>query len=278
MVKSIVVGLDGTESSFAAERLAVDLAKAHGAVLAGVGVLDVPWITAPQARPIGAGAYKAHRDETLLAKGRADLRARLAAFHKACEAAGVACREIGCEGAPHEMIEREACGHDLILLGRDTNFYGEREHHIDASTERLLRDNPRPVIVVPAERPPGDTVVVAYDGSIQASRAMHMFVLLGLARGREVHVTSISDDEGKALELAGRAAELFESHGVKVAAHGVRSSAHPADVLAGELDGLNAGMLVMGAFSHHGLVHRVFIGSATKRLLQRCPVPLFVHH
>ncbi len=278
MVKSIVVGLDGTDSSRAAEDLAIRLAKTHAAVLAGVGVLDVPHITAPQARPIGAGAYKEHRDETLLAKGRAALRTRLDGFHAACEAAGVNCKEMGYEGAPHEMIEREACGHDLIVLGRDTNFYGEREHHIDASTERLLRDNPRPLIVVPSERPPGDTVVVAYDGSIQASRAMHMYLLLGLAVGHEVHVVSIHEDEGKALEMAGRASGLFSVHDVKVTAHGIRSRSHPADVLLGTLDGLNAGMLVMGAFSHHGLVHRVFIGAATKRLLERCPVPLFVHH
>ncbi len=278
MVKSIVVALDGTESSRAAQDLAIYLAKTHGAALTGLSVLDVPWITAPQARPIGTGIYKDHRDETLLTNARSMQRKRLEDFHAVVEREGLTCREISREGVPHEQLDREASSHDLIVIGRDTNFYGEREHHIDASTERLLRDNPRPIVVVPAERPPGDTVVVAYDGSIQAARAMHMFVLLGLAAGRLVHVVSLDADQNRALELAGRACELFHEHGIKVQAHGIRTTSHPADVLLGLLDGLNAGMLVMGAFSHHGLVHRIFVGSATARLLQRCPAPLFIHH
>src|SRR3546814_6059134 len=85
MVKSIVVTLDGTESSRAAQDVAARLAKEHGAALVGVGVLDVPWITAPQARPIGAGAYKERRDEALLEKGRAEIRRRLDDFHAFCD-------------------------------------------------------------------------------------------------------------------------------------------------------------------------------------------------
>src|SRR3546814_13165656 len=76
MVKSIVVTLDGTDSSRAAQYVAARLAKEHGAALVGVGILDVPWITAPQARPIGAGVYKDRRDEALLEKGRAEIRRR----------------------------------------------------------------------------------------------------------------------------------------------------------------------------------------------------------
>lgn len=278
MMKSIVVALDGTESSRAAQDFAIRVAKLHDAKLTGLGVLDVPWITAPQAVPIGAGAFKYQRDEALLKRGRAQLLQRLQEFRTAVEGEGLACREISREGVPHEQFLKESDKHDLIIVGRDTNFYGEREHHIDASVERLLRDNPRPVIVVPAGRPPGDTVVVAYDGSIQSARAMHMFVLLGLAKGRMVHVVSLHEDESKAQELAGTGCELFQAHGIETKAHGIHTTAHPSDVLLGLLAGLNAGVLVMGAFSHHGLVHRIFVGSATSRLLQRCPAPLFIHH
>lgn len=278
MIKSIVVALDGTDSSRTAQDLALDIAKDRGTALVGVGVLDVPWITAPRATPLGAGAYKTHRDEVLLEKGRAQIKQRLADFHARCAREGAVSREIGAEGVPHELIEREADRHDLIIVGRDTNFHGVQSPDIGDTVERLLHDNPRPVLVVPAEHPPGQKVVVAYDGSMQSSRAMHMFVLLGLTRDREVHVVSVDENEGKALDLASRACGLFEAHEIAVQSHGIKTTAHPADVLLGELDGLDAGMLVMGAFSHHGLVHRMFVGSATRRLLHRCPVPLFVHH
>ena len=107
---------------------------------------------------------------------------------------------------------------------------------------------------------------------------MHMFVLLGLADGREVHILTVRDSEAEAQSVAERAAELFRSHDIPVVANGIGSTASPAEALLAALDGMQAGMMVMGAFSYHGLVHRIFVGSATRSLLDRCPVSLFVYH
>lgn len=281
MIKSIVVALDGSGSSANARELGIEIAQRTGAELVGLGVLDVPWVTAPRATPIGAGSYQTHRNEELLAKGRVALRERIDAFHEQCKAADVGCAAIGAEGDPVEQIEAEADRHDMIVIGRETNFHGGEHHNIGETVEKLLHDTPRPLMVAPdGDNPAGDpnVVVVSFDGSITASRAMHLFLLLGLADGREVHVVSVDDDKDKALGLAERGAALFRSHGVKAEANGVVAQGDPADAILGAVASTRAGRLVMGAFGHEGRLRRILMGSATKRLLLEATVPVFVHH
>lgn len=277
MIKSIIVAVDDTQASRTAQDLAIRIAAEHGASLSGIGVVDRPRITTPTAAPIGGSAFKQHRDEVLLEKEHAAVAARLAAFHKICGSAGVACREMDVEGVPHEQIEREAYRHDLIVIGRDTDFHEHEHPDIAETVTRLLRDNPRPVLVVPPHAVSGVEIVVAFDGSLPSSRAAHLALLLGLTRGK-VHVVNVSHTESDAMAQAERLCGLFDAHGVSALPHAIAATAHPADVLIGAIDGLDAGMLVMGAFSGHGLVHRIFVGSATRRLLEACPVPLFVYH
>ncbi len=278
MLKSIVVAVDASPSSVEAEKLALAIAGDHGARLVGLGVLDTPFFTAPMAQPMGAAAYKEHRDETLVEAARQRLEARLQEFAAACEAAGAAYDAVEAEGVPHELIEAEADRHDLIVIGRETNFHGVEKHDIAEVVQRLLRDNPRPVVMVPPAPVSGERVVVAFDGSRESSRAMHIYILLGLAKGREPHVISIAADRAAAAQTAAKGAGLFRSHGFEAKAHGIAARGNPADAILSQVESMNAGMLVMGAFGRHNLVRNILVGAATRRLLHDCPAPVFVHH
>ncbi len=281
MLKSIVVALDGSNSSANAQDLAIEVGKRTGAELIGLGVLDVPWITAPRATPIGGGTFQAHRNEALLEQGRDTIRDRITSFHEKCGAAKVDCSAIGAEGDPVEQIDQEADRHDMIIIGRQTNFHGGEDHEIGETVEKLLKDTPRPLMIAPEDMASGadaNKVVVAFDGSVTASRAMHMFVLLGLAEGREVHVVSIDEDPGKAQGLAERSVALFRSYGIKAEANGLAHNGSNSSAILGAVAGLNAGRLVMGALGHEGFLRRALMGSTTRELIHEANVPIFVHH
>lgn len=279
MIKSIVVAIDATESSSRAQAYAIGLAKTYSAELTGIAVLDRPWVTRPMATPIGGGHYKGHRDETLLESHRHTLDALVSAFRDQCQAGGVSVRALEVEGVPAEQIEREADRHDLIVIGRDTNFHGVNGQDIGDVVAQLLKDNPRPIIVVPPGPPArGTGVVVAFDGSLQASRAMHMFHLMGLRGDGTMHIVSIDEDNNKAEELAQRGASFFESHGAEVKKHALQSVHEVAQAVLNTVENVGAGMLVMGAFGPHSLMHQLMAGSVTKQLVRSAPVPVFVHH
>ncbi len=279
MIKSMVVAVDTSESSVRAQAYAVTLAKRYNAELTGIAVLDTPWVTRPMAMPIGGGHYKDHRDEKMLAKQRSELDKRISEFRDYCRKEGVPARAVEVEGVPAEQIAHEADRHDLIIIGRDTNFHGVNGQDIGDEVEQLLRDNPRPVIMIPPNAPlPGKGVVVSFDGSIPASRAMQMFHLMGLGKGERIHVLSIDEDDDKAQLLAARGAAYFESHGVSVTKHALQASSEIAQTILNTVESMNAGMLVMGAFSNRSLWRQLIVGSVTKQLLRACPVPIFIHH
>jgi nucleotide-binding universal stress UspA family protein len=120
-------------------------------------------------------------------------------------------------------------------------------------------------------------IVAAYDGSLRASRALHMLILLGLADGSQVHVVSVASEEERAQQQASYATELFVKHGIDAIGHGIGSSGAPADIVLAEAEALRAAMVAIGASGHNAL-QSWLLGSASSKLLNACPCPLFVHH
>lgn len=280
MIKSMVVAIDSTESSKQAQEFAYTLAQKYSAELTGIAVLDLPWIKRPMMMPIGGGAYRARRDETLIATQSKELQEKMKAFRKTCEGHGITCSGIEVEGSPDEQLSQEAEQHDVVIIGRETNFHGHRGHDISEATDNLLRDHPRPVIVVPPEQIKlGEGVVLCFDGSLPASRAMHMFYLLGLAKDEHVHVVSVNEDPQEAERTASRGAAFFASRGVTATAHGIHADEDSSEIaltIFSVVESLNVGMVAMGAYAKHSLWRQLLVGSVTRQLVRACPAPLFV--
>jgi nucleotide-binding universal stress UspA family protein len=277
VLRSILVALDATPASSAAQTLAIDLAKRLECQITGIAILDRGYITAPTAVGIGGMAFKQHRDQVKLQEAKAFLDRLERGFQDSCEAIGAACQVIEAEGAPHRLIEQESGRHDLLVIGKDTDFHFDDDPSIAEMVQRLLHDNARPLIVCPDTASTQGPVLVAYDGSLRSSRALHMLALLGHVRGRPVHVLSVAPDQIEAAERARYASELLTKHELEVTPHGVSSRADPAEIVCAEAEALGATLIAIGA-SGHRPIHDLFLGSTTQRLLDLCPCPLFVHH
>jgi len=277
VLRSILVALDSTKASATAQELALRLAKKFASQITGMAVLDRGYITAPSAVGIGGMAYKEHRDQVKLEETKAFLARLESTFQQSCEAIGAAWKVIEAEGEPRKLIDIESGRHDLLVIGRDTDFHLGAHPLIADTVERLLEDNARPLIVSPDEAPASGPIVAAYDGSLRASRTLHMLILLGLAKDAEVHVVSVASDKEEADRRASYATELFLKHGAKALPHGIASRARPAEIVLAEVEALKAAMVALGASGHTPL-QSWLLGSASKELLSACPCPLFVHH
>ena len=253
MLRSILVALDATAASVAAQHLAIVLTKRFGSQITGMAVLDRGYFTAPTAVGIGGMAYKEHRDRVKLKEAK-DFLARLErSFQQSCEQSGVAGQVIEAEGRPRDLIEMESGRHDLLVIGKDTDFHLDFADTTSDTVQRLLKANPRPLLVCPERIRATGPIVAAYDGSLRASRALHMLILLGLADGAEVHVVSVSDEEDEARRHACYATELFLKHDIKAIAHGIGSGAAPGDIVLAEAEALRAAMVAIGASGHNAL-------------------------
>ncbi len=276
MLRTILVGLDGSEDSDSALELAIRWAKRFDALLVGMGCVDEPGIHGPEEFLVGE-AYFDRLNSDLLAETRTRVEGALSRGALRCAEAGVAFKPLEDVGTPYVQILAEAQRFDLIVLGRQTHFRFGWEEEPDVTLSKVLADSPRPVVAVPEEPEGGEAVVVAYDGSLQAARALYAFEASGLGQGREIHVVSIAGDKKDAARCADRAVEFLKWHRLVALPYPVDSVRPPAEVLLEMIRLREAGLLVMGAYGQP-VLREFFLGSTTRTMLEKGTAPMFLYH
>jgi nucleotide-binding universal stress UspA family protein len=279
MIKEALVCLESSRSSEAATRVAITIAEDFKSRLVGLAIVDEPDIRAGTATGIGGSSFKHERDEALLADARANAADALALFERRCREANVDARTLEIVGRPADSILAEMETRDLTIIGRDANFRFEIDSDDTATREAILHRAPTPVLLVPegAEVPIGKTVVVAYDGSRAAKRAIASFAASGLAQRRSVHVATVDDSGEQAWELAMAGVKALTDVGVAAVPNNLVSAQSNVEALFGFAQEIGAGLMVMGAFAHSRLAH-LFHGSVTRGLVERTSIPLYLQH
>lgn len=141
----------------------------------------------------------------------------------------------------------------------------------------VLFDSGRPTIVVPQSYRTfeGDRVVVAWDGSKAASRAVAS-ALPFLKAASEVEVVSFVGEKDLSRSVAGAdLAVALVRHGVNVAAKDLPAGRDVAERLLEQVGLYRADMIVMGAFVHSPVREWLF-GGVTQAILGSCPVPVLM--
>jgi nucleotide-binding universal stress UspA family protein len=271
MLRSILTALDGSTSSDAVVELGVRWAKPLNAKLVGISVVDQPTMhsTIPASETDDeTGEMQGHWKED-----EQRVEQCLQRFTELCNEAGVNATAIKDVGPPADRILLEANRHDLVLLSpqfQTPTSAGDTFSHV-------LRAAPRPIVGVPQAPPPGDAVAIAYDGSMQSSRALQAFSSTGLDQTRQVYVISIDEDLLLAKRRCWFAEEFLRLHDIEAESRPLESIGSIAEQLLAEMVALEAGLLVLGAHKKP-VLQEMFLGSVTKTILNEATVPLFLYH
>ena len=277
MLRTILAGLDGTQASQGVLNLGIRWARRHDALLVGTVVIDEPGLHGPEEWVLGENRFMRRVNQALLHDMTRKTEQILGTAAVRCAEEGVAFKPLEDVGDPYVQIPRESHRFDLILLGQETHFQFGFEKIPDDTLTRILRSSPRPVVVVPRTIGAGEAVVIAFDGSLQASRALHAFEASGLGRSRDVHVVSIASEHKVAADHADRAVEFLAYHEIRAVPTAVASSDAPAATLLDRAKEFGAGLIVMGVYGQP-ILREFFVGSTTRTMLKESPVPLFVSH
>ncbi len=276
MLRRILVALDGSPYCERATELALRWAKQVQASLTGLGVIDEPEICAPEPVPIGGGAFKLELEETRLQEARVTIEAAVEQFRRRCQQEGIPCQGLVDVGLPVEQLTREAQRADLVVIGQQTHFRLDGEP--GRTVHALLKGPPRPVVVVPEQLPSRKNVLVAYDGSLQASRALWAFCQLGLhALFEQFHVLTLDDDQQRGVLVSRYATEMLQLHGIDATPQVLSLSEGSADrMILRVAEERQAGLLVMGCYGRASLVEW-FLGTTTLHVIQQSTIPLFLY-
>ncbi|MDQ0505877.1 universal stress protein [Xanthobacter agilis] len=277
MLQRILLLLGESSAAESARATAFALARETGATLAGITGIDVTALDLPTLGRAGASALKARVEADLHTQAEA-LRKRLRAqYEQQCTAHDVTFECLSFEGDPIEALHLAVETRDLVVTGHDAGFHAGAEVPLPDLLSRLLASMPRPILVCGDDRPEGTDVLVAYDSSLPAMRAVQMFALTGIGKGRRVKVVAVDPDQEGAARRAAGAASYLASHGYAAEAAPIASRLDIAEVLRLETERVKPGLLVMGSYGRRGWREMLF-GSTTHRLVENPPCPLFIYH
>ena len=276
-VKRILVPLDASIYADGAAETACRIAKAHGARVSGVAVLDSPEIRSSIIPAIGP-YYPMMIDAVQHKIQHADqvLRDALDRFARTCEEAGVEHAETEYEGIPAAKLLESSIFFDLLVVGLETSFHFETRGGRGDTVDKLLENTATPVLAVP---PSGmgtpKRAVVGFDGSFGASRALRDFMIMARPFDPEIVVVAADLEPRKSEFLLDNARDLLESHGFgNVATIATEDSIEEAvdESLLGSAD-----IFVAGIHSRHR-IKDLFVGSFTKKLILEGNTALFLSH
>jgi nucleotide-binding universal stress UspA family protein len=148
--------------------------------------------------------------------------------------------------------------------------------------ESIIFSSGRPVLILPGRGSVRefavDTVVIAWDGSRPAARAV-ADALPVLERAKEVRVLTVLNE--KVLSSESPAAELakyLERHGIVARPDCIDAAGRRiGEILKSYLTSHQADILVMGAYGHSRL-REFILGGATRSMLLKPPLPVLLSH
>jgi nucleotide-binding universal stress UspA family protein len=284
-IKRILVPMSDVKTGTGALAAALALGRDFAAQVVALHVRPDPTTTAMayMGEPVSPSII----DEVMRAteKRAAETAARVRkAFDDACAKAKVAVGAkpgangptamfVDVTGSEDEEIRDRGRVVDLLVVARPQGPLAGPQR---LTLEAALIDTGRPAIVIPPKAPSkiGDNVAIAWNASVQASRAVALAMDLLVTAST---VTILTAKENGSDYRPNDLKDYLAAHGIsaKVAAIGTKDDAAKA-ILSGATKA-GANLLVMGAYGH-SRVRELVLGGVTKHMLQSTTLPTFMVH
>jgi nucleotide-binding universal stress UspA family protein len=274
-LKDMLVHVDNDPACSARVDVAAALAAKHGAHLTGLH---------PMGSPRMPGYVEVELPRTFLDEQRRQLEglARQAEtrFHEGARRRGIQGEWRADTGEIVGTTKLHARYADLTVVGQGIDLK-DAPYDLTFLPQELALGVGRPVLIVPRYgtfETVGERVLVAWNGSREATRAVHdALPLLKLASSVTVLSIDPEHDTGDRIPGADIALHLAR-HGV--AAEGMSTvglDISVGDLLLSRAADLGADLIVMGAYGH-SRVRELVLGGATRHILQHMTVPVLMSH
>lgn len=276
MIKKVLVGIDTSEQSRAAQSFAFYLARRFNASVLGLHVIDIVSIEGPFFHDIsGSLGLEPYLDlasrmrEAMSERGRA----LLEAFAVAGSREKVHVETLLDVGVvPNQICERAKLA-DLIAIGHRAREERFSTGLMGSTAESVTRRSPRPVLIACGAFREISHPVLAYDGSPRASKAMGAAGEFAAHLGIPLTVVTVARDAKLGEQVLGEARSYFTGHPATVSFELLSGHAHEG--IVGYLKASGCDLLFIGAYGHSRIVEMV-LGSTTEYVLRNSPCPVFL--
>ena len=278
-IKDILVHVDAGPAAPARLEVALGLAAQFGARITALYLIAEPFLRSMAGKHAPSDIVREH-----VAHAQAEAQQLLTGWEETARQRQVVLRplqEIGPLDRLPGLLARDGRNTDLVIVGQPDPQTGSSDEAL--LVEAAFMDTGRPALVLPqaaTRAVPPRRIVVAWDASREASRAVHD--ALPLLKAAEEVVILVVDAASLGSRIgrepgSGVAAHLAQ-HEVKVRVKPVESDRRSiGEFILAQAGEEGADLLVMGGYGHSRL-REMLVGGVTRHLLERMNLPVLLAH
>jgi nucleotide-binding universal stress UspA family protein len=279
-LKNILVYLDSGADNSKVLKHAFELGTAHGARLTGVIARPIP---EPNWTLMGEGAFSRTAIADLKSFSVEQSDSALSEFNLALDRSGLKgdTRVQDCSGhSVAEVVSQFLRRHDMALIGQSPS----RSHRFGGHElpDDVVMQSGRPVLVVPyiETKPAGKHIMIGWDGSREAARAVNDAMPL-LQMAQKVTLLMVNPIPSVISQSAKPGAGIIQH----LAAHGIDAQVNTEvsgdmsrdNIILSRVSDLDVDLLVLGAYSTPRYQEIIF-GGVTRHLMNEMTVPILFSH
>jgi nucleotide-binding universal stress UspA family protein len=177
-------------------------------------------------------------------------------------------------GNPVDVICDKARLVDLVIMGARGEFAKWSDKMLGATLEATTRLSIKPIFVAQKEYRPMKKILVAYDGSEIASKALALSAFFASSMKLPLAVLSVSnlDDEAKALLAEAREyLNAYDISGIEE----LSTEGEASEKIVEAAKENQADLVVMGSYGH-SRIREAILGSTTVQVMRAADVPILI--
>ncbi|HTR62876.1 MAG TPA: universal stress protein [Candidatus Binataceae bacterium] len=276
MIKKLLVGIDTSEHSRNAQAYAFHIAHRLNASLIGLHVVDIVSIEGSFFHDISGSLglepyldFSSKMREVLTARGRAVLDE----FAAAAARENLPVETVLDMGIVANQVCDRARSVDLVMIGHRGVNERFSSGLLGSTAEAVARKCPRPLFISPMKFREIQRMVLAYDGSERASRAMRAAAEFASSLGIPIAIVTVARDQKTGERTLEEARKYFEPYSLQ--AEFKLLGGHANEEIVKFIKDYEADLLFIGAYGHSRIIEMV-LGSTTEYVLRNTPCPVFL--
>ncbi|NDU99606.1 universal stress protein [Pseudoroseicyclus tamaricis] len=172
-----------------------------------------------------------------------------------------------------EALSQKEGEAELIVVGKRGEGSDFAQGHLGSNLERVMRASRKPLFVASRAFREIGKVLLAYDGSPGAMRAVDYVARNPLYAGLHIKIVTAGTESAQVKKGLADAKAMLDGAGLN--AETAICPGQPEEALARLVEGDGIDHLVMGA-SGHSRLRTLFVGSTSLEMIRTCKVPILL--
>lgn len=278
MMKTILVGLDGSLHAATASQYALWLSKRFAANVVGLHVVDIASIEGSFLHDIsGSLGFEPYLDfsskmrDALHERGKA----LLAAFEAQAAAHEVKCITVLTMGIVANEISEQAKTADLVVIGHRGVSAKYSSGLLGSTAESVTRKCPTPVFVCTESYQECRNPLLAYDGSQRAAAAMQSAAQFCSTLQLPLTVLTVNRDEVAGRKALDEATRYLAPYKLQTS-FSLQQTGNAPERITNYLREHAHDLCFIGAYGHSRIIEMV-LGSTTEYVMRNSPCAVFLN-